>query len=199
MDEGGRVRTTVATRETSDPHRDLWWAHTGGGGGNFGIVARYWFRSPDAPSADPGMLLPHAPESITTFKAEWDWSEVDRTLFLQLLKNHGAWCERQSDANSSYASLWTLFGNPSSLGFATYGGRINIVPSVATASAQRSSILDMACTTGWLDPQEEAKNLAWVRAFYQDLFAETEGVPMQARPTMEHSSIIPTLTLETTP
>lgn len=28
------------------------------------------------------------------------------------------------------------------------------------------------------DPQEEAKNLAWVRAFYRDLFAETGGVPV---------------------
>ena len=64
------------------------------------------------------------------------------------------------------------------LGLATYGGRINTVASEATASAQRHAILDMACTTGWLDPQEEAKNLAWVRSFYQDLFAETGGVPV---------------------
>ena len=256
VDEGGRVRTTVATRETSDSLHDLWWAHTGGGGGNFGIVARYWFRSPDAPGEDPAMLLPPAPDSITTFKAEW---------------------KRNSDADSPFASLWTLleihrqqFGkiivrgvstagtvagqqvddhlaalgqgisaphsrelqkmswlefalNPfpdlfaappggvsvkvkdgllkkqltdhqigvaydyltsaahdvmgGMLGFATYGGRINTVPSNATASGQRDSILDMACTTGWLDPQDEAKNLAWVRAFYRDLFAESGGVP----------------------
>ena len=38
------------------------------------------------------------------------------------------------------------------LGFATYGGRINTVAPDATASAQRGAILDMACTTGWLDP-----------------------------------------------
>jgi len=63
------------------------------------------------------------------------------------------------------------------LGLATYGGRINAVASDATASAQRDSILDIACTTGWLDPREEAKNLAWVRAFYRDLFAESGGVP----------------------
>ena len=64
------------------------------------------------------------------------------------------------------------------LGLATYGGRINSVapacqiPAIrradpfaqhqqmvdATASAQRDSILDIACTTGWLDPREEAKN-----------------------------------------
>src|SRR6266540_4272126 len=33
VDEGGRASAVVATRETSDPHRDLWWAHTGGGAG----------------------------------------------------------------------------------------------------------------------------------------------------------------------
>ena len=64
------------------------------------------------------------------------------------------------------------------LGLATYGGRINVVAPDATASAQRGSILDMACTTGWLDPADEARNLAWVRAFYRDLFADTGGVPV---------------------
>jgi hypothetical protein len=36
----------------------------------------------------------------------------------------------------------------------------------------------MACTTGWLDPQDELKNLTWVRTFYRDLFAESGGVPV---------------------
>jgi aclacinomycin oxidase len=64
------------------------------------------------------------------------------------------------------------------LGLASYGGRINTVASDATASAQRNSILDTACTTGWLDPREEEKNLKWVRTFYRDLFAESGGVPV---------------------
>ena len=278
VDEGGRASSVVATRETSDPHRDLWWAHTGGGGGNFGVVTRYWFRSPGASGEDPARLLPRAPESIYTFKAEWNWSDVDQPSFVRLLRNHGIWCERNSDADSPYASLWTLlevhrkqFGkiivrgvstagaaaerqvddhlaalaegivapngrelarmswlefalNPfpdlfampqggvsvkgkdallkkrftdrqigvaydyltrtdhdvmgGMLGLATYGGRINTVARDATAAAQRDSILDIACTTGWLDPQEEARNLAWVRAFYRDLFAESGGVPV---------------------
>jgi aclacinomycin oxidase len=278
VDEGGRASSVVATRETSDPHRDLWWAHTGGGGGNFGIVTRYWFRSPGASGEDPARLLPRAPESITTFKAEWSWSDVDEPAFLRLLRNHGAWCERNSGADSPSASLWTLleihrkqFGkiivrgvstagaaaggqvddhlealgegigapggrelarmswldfalNPfpdlfaappggvsakvkdallrkrltdrqigvaydhltrtdhdvmgGMLGLATYGGRINTVARDATAAAQRDAILDIACTTGWLDPGEEAKNLTWVRAFYRDLFADSGGVPV---------------------
>jgi aclacinomycin oxidase len=222
--------------------------------------------------------LPRAPESITTFKAELNWSDIDQPSFARLLRNHGIWSERHSDENSSYASLWTLleihrqqFGkiiirgvstggaaaerqvddhlaalgegivplngrelarmswlefalNPfpdlfaappggvsvkvkdallkqrftdrqigvaydyltrtdhdvmgGMLGLASYGGRINTVATDATASAHRDAILDIACTTGWVDPTEAAKNLTWVRAFYRELFAESGGVPV---------------------
>jgi hypothetical protein len=274
----GRARSVVATRERSDSNRDLWWAHTGGGGGNFGIVTRYWFRSPDAAGDDPATLLPRAPESITTFQTEWSWSEIDQPAFLKLLRNHGSWCERNSGADSPNASLFSLleihrkqFGkiivrglstaggeaerqidehlaalregisapggrvlermswlafalNPMPelftmppggvsvkvkdallrkrftdrqigvaydyltradhdimggvLGLATYGGCVNNVARDATASVQRGAILDTACNTGWIDPQDTEKNLAWVRAFFRDLFAESGGVPV---------------------
>jgi FAD/FMN-containing dehydrogenase len=278
VDADRRARTTVATREPSDPNRELCWAHTGAGGGNFGIVTRYWFRSPDANGADPATLLPRAPESITTFRAEWRWSDLDRSSFQRLLRNHGIWCEQNSGVDSPNASLWALlevhrqqfgkiivrcvstagaaaerqaddhlaalsagivppigremasmswlafaldpfpdlFAAPPGgvslkvkdallrkrltdgqidvaydhltrtdhdimggiLGLATYGGRVNTVSPDATASAQRGSILDLACTTGWQDPRDEANNLAWVRAFYRDLFAASGGVPV---------------------
>ena len=278
VDKSGRASSVVATSEKSDPNRDLWWAHTGGGGGNFGVVTRYWFRSPDASGDEPAKLLPRAPESITTVRAEWNWNDIDETSFLRLVRNHGIWCERNSDADSPNASLWTLlelhrkefgkiivrgvstagaaaerqvddhlaalsegfiapqareiarmswlefaldpfpdmFAMPPGgvsvkvkdallkkrftdrqiavaydyltrtdhdamggmLGLATYGGRINTVATDATAASQRGSILDTACTTGWVDPREEAKNLKWVRAFYRDLFAESGGVPV---------------------
>ena len=60
VDESKGPCTVVATCEPSDPNRELWWAHTGGGGGNFGIVTRYWFRSPDASGSEPDRLLPRA-------------------------------------------------------------------------------------------------------------------------------------------
>ena len=87
VDKSGRASSVVATREKSDPNRDLWWAHTGGGGGNFGVVTRYWFRSPDASGDEPARLLPRAPESITTFRAEWNWSDIDESSFLRLARN----------------------------------------------------------------------------------------------------------------
>ena len=45
VDPDGRASPVVATREISDPYGELWWAHTGGGAGNFGVVTRYWFRA----------------------------------------------------------------------------------------------------------------------------------------------------------
>jgi len=75
VDSAGHATATIATRDTTHPHRDLWWAHTGGGAGNFGVVTRYWFRSPDAVGSEPRSLLPLAPNSITTFRAEWDWTD----------------------------------------------------------------------------------------------------------------------------
>ena len=106
--KSGRAECVVATRDSSDPNRDLWWAHTGGGGGNFGIVTKYWFRDPTALGDDPAQLLPRAPESITTFEAEWDWSAMDRGSFARLMSNHGRWCEDNSAVDSPSASLWTL-------------------------------------------------------------------------------------------
>jgi FAD binding domain/Berberine and berberine like len=278
VDQSGKCERVIARREAEDLHHDLWWAHTGGGAGNFGVVTRYWFRFPEAAGSDPVTLLPRAPDSISTFRAEWSWNDIDHKSFVRLLQNHGAWCERNSDANSDNASLWTLFeihrqqfgtivyrgvstaggaaerqwdnhlaalcqgvrrpsGQESArmtwlefalnpfpdlfaappggvnvkvkdallkqrlndrqievvydyltrtdhdvmggmFGLATYGGRINTVPSDATASAQRNSILDMACTAGWIDPAEETRNLKWVRGFYRDLFGESGGVPL---------------------
>jgi FAD/FMN-containing dehydrogenase len=276
VDLHGGAGRVVATREESDPNRELWWAHTGGGGGNFGVVTRYWFRSRDTGGENPQTLLPRAPDKVTTFKAEWSWGDVDRPSFLRFLQNHGTWCERNSHSGSSNASLWTLFEihrkqfgriiyrgvstdsdaerqwrehlavigdgvdrpgvqdtaamswldfalNPipelfamppgganvkvtdallrkrltdqqietaydfltggdfdamgGMLGMATYGGRINTIPPDASASAQRGSILDLACSTGWLDPREEEQNVRWVRTFYRELFADTGGVP----------------------
>lgn len=64
------------------------------------------------------------------------------------------------------------------LGMATYGGKTNTVAPDATASAQRESILTMSCSAGWKHPHDEARNLAWVRQFYRDVFSDSGGVPV---------------------
>ncbi|MEV0761896.1 FAD-binding protein [Nocardia sp. NPDC050435] len=62
VDRAGTASTVLATR--GGPHADLWWAHTGGGGGNFGVVTRYLLRSPDASGDEPARALPAPPGAM---------------------------------------------------------------------------------------------------------------------------------------
>lgn len=96
VDGAGDVRAVVATREPSDPHRELWCAHTGGGGGNFGVVTRYWFRS-----------LPRPPARVVSFTVTWPWQGMDEHGFHRLVGNFGAWCERHGAPGTAQASLYS--------------------------------------------------------------------------------------------
>jgi hypothetical protein len=277
VDRDRRVRCVTASRDPSDPNRDLCWAFAGAGGGNFGVVTKYWFRTPGTSGGDPAGLLSAAPESIATLRAEWSWSDLDRAGFTRLLTNCGRWAEENSDPESPANALFTLliahrrqlgtivvrgvstagvsaehqltayldaicdgiprpdphiarmtwlefalnpfpdlFASPPGgvrvkvkdallkrrltdrqldvvhnyltrtdgdviggmFGLASYGGRVNSLPPEATAAPQRNAILDMACSTGWLDASQNDRNLAWARRFYHDLFADTGGVPV---------------------
>lgn len=106
VDQTGTVRTVVATREPNDPNRELWWAHTGGGGGNFGVATRYWFRSPGATGSDPTQLLPKAPGSTLDLTATFPWEGMDETRFARLMRNQAEWCENNSAVNSPTNNLY---------------------------------------------------------------------------------------------
>ncbi|MBA0050216.1 FAD-binding protein [Streptomyces sp. AJS327] len=107
VDREGAARAVVATRDRDDPNRDLWWAHTGGGGGNFGVVTRFWFRAPDA-SADtePSHMLPEPPSTALTFTGEWSWKGMDEGDFTRLVRNHGRWAERNASPRDRTAALY---------------------------------------------------------------------------------------------
>ncbi|MEV1156046.1 FAD-binding protein [Micromonospora chokoriensis] len=109
VDRSGTARAVVATREPTDPHRELWWAHTGGGGGNFGVVTRYWFRTPGAEGEDPSRLLPTPPAEVLDSLVFWSWPELTPESFRRLLHNHGRWHERHSAPDSPYTSLFSIF------------------------------------------------------------------------------------------
>ncbi|WP_327261116.1 methyltransferase domain-containing protein [Streptomyces sp. NBC_01232] len=102
----GTVRTVVATREPDDPNRALWWAHTGGGGGNFGIVTRFWMRSPGASGTDPAQLLPKPPGALLIAMVNWSWEQCDLPAFTRLIGNFMAWHVEHSGVGSPYAGLF---------------------------------------------------------------------------------------------
>ena len=107
VDGHGNARTVLATRDGDDPDHDLWWAHTGGGGGNFGIVTRYFLRSPGAPRTDPARMLPKPPPQLWLLQVAWSWDQLTEQGFTRLIQNFGSWHEQNSAPDSPYAGLFS--------------------------------------------------------------------------------------------
>jgi hypothetical protein len=75
----------------------LLWAHTGGGGGNFGIVTAYYFGA-----------LPSPPGEVLVASTIWPWSELSPEAFATLLRNYGSFLQAHSSPGSPYAGLFAL-------------------------------------------------------------------------------------------
>ena len=171
VDAAGTVQRVIATREAGDPNRELWWAHTGGGGGTFGVVTRYWFRSPGVDGRDPFRALPRAPESVVTLKAEWSWGDVDEGEFRGLFRNFGDWCEEHSDAASPQATMFSgMLVGPMA------GGRIEMrAMSIAGAGAEEQLAAHVSAVGGHVGMySQKLERMSWL-AFalnpFPDLFA----------------------------
>jgi hypothetical protein len=164
LDAAGQPRTVVATREPDDPNRDLWWAHTGGGGGNFGVVTRYWLRSAGPAAKDPRALLPKAPRAMRRRIRMWSWDTMTQAAFTKLLNNHAAWFAANSAPGSPAATVWgALFVGHRSAG--TLGivcGVDDDVPGAAqlldahlaavSAGVGLTPVLETTEQLPWLDP-----------------------------------------------
>jgi FAD/FMN-containing dehydrogenase len=98
VDADGRARAVRVNRDSTDPdERELLWAHLGGGGGNFGIVTRFWFRDP-----------PLAPSEAHLVSMAWNWSELSRSGFGDLIQSFGRFFAANSAVGSPYDGLFAL-------------------------------------------------------------------------------------------
>jgi FAD/FMN-containing dehydrogenase len=100
VDADRRARWVRATRDSTDPTEvDLWWAHTGGGGGNFGVITRYLFRE-----------LPPGPSEAWLASLSWEWSELQShpEILFRLIENYGTFFEQNSGVGSRYSTLFAL-------------------------------------------------------------------------------------------
>ncbi|MCA2216631.1 FAD-binding oxidoreductase [Jidongwangia harbinensis] len=161
VDRDGTARAVVATREPDDPHRDLWWAHTGGGGGNFGVVTRYWLRTPGA-TGDPSRLLPASPQRMLESVVALPWEGTGEPAFGTLVRNFGRWHEQHSAPGVPAADLYGLFLlSHRSAGYVTLvaqidadrpgaDGLVTDFESVVTAGAGVAPIFTARRTMPWL-------------------------------------------------
>ncbi|TWD84844.1 FAD/FMN-containing dehydrogenase [Kribbella amoyensis] len=105
VDARGRARSVVATRDNR--YSDLWWAHTGGGGGNFGVITRYLLRTPGVRGSDPAKLLPKAPARLLSNVLAYDWKTVTKAGFTRTLRNFFDFYEQHNAPDSPYATLYS--------------------------------------------------------------------------------------------
>jgi FAD/FMN-containing dehydrogenase len=98
VDRNGSVQTVKVSLDSTDPdERLLLWAHTGGGGGNFGVITRFWFRD-----------LPAAPELAVIDSQAWNWGDLQEDHFVRLVSAYGEWMVSNSDPGGSFDGLFAL-------------------------------------------------------------------------------------------
>ncbi|WP_284753214.1 FAD-binding protein [Arthrobacter sp. efr-133-R2A-120] len=133
----GTVAVSRGTRDPRDPHHELWWAHAGGGGGNFGIATRYWLRSPSATGEQPEKALPAPPRHVWLSTVAWDWASIDEAAFTRLLNNHGRWHEVNSAPGAPEANLFAQLKT-----WHRSGGSITMDTIVDGATPDATGVLD---------------------------------------------------------
>jgi hexose oxidase len=280
---GKSARSIYVSKNATDPgERDLFWAHCGGGGGNFGVITRYYFNElPDSPATayisslaiswndltetilhevldwmallasrddnwrqfgicalfhkahgeivitvQTAVLAGEKPnliyeqyvrpvfndlEKITAYKTpskssvphlsglfRHNTNATHYTFYEAVQTLNGSGANQRGKYKSAYmrkpfppeqvGAIYRQLQNiPAGLTLAdmtqsllqvdTYGGRINIVDSAATAIPQRSSILKLQYQTYWTDEQQDEAHLQWIRDLYTSVYAAEGGVP----------------------
>ncbi|REK90083.1 FAD-binding protein [Streptomyces inhibens] len=104
--DGQHAEVVIARRDSPERElRNLWWAHTGGGGGNFGVVTRFWFKG-----------LPKPPSEVLLHAVAWPWEKLKKhpERFKSLVRNYGLFFERENtqelpkSLRGDYSDMFTL-------------------------------------------------------------------------------------------
>jgi len=98
VDAVGNASAMVVTDgSTNSDDLNLLWANQGGGGGNFGIVTRFFFRE-----------LPPAPPEAHLVTLAWNWSSMTQSQFTTLVQRYGSFLQQNSAPDSPFDGLFAL-------------------------------------------------------------------------------------------
>jgi FAD/FMN-containing dehydrogenase len=95
VDGAGQAQIIVAAK--GGEAADLLWACQGGGGGNYGIITRFWFKD-----------IPEAPGEAHLVNLAWDWDGMDEEEFGEIVGRYGRFLEDNSAPGGPYDGLFAL-------------------------------------------------------------------------------------------
>jgi hypothetical protein len=176
VNENRQVEKTIATLEEDDSNRELWWVHTGGGAGNFGVVTRYWFRTPGVYNKEPSKLLPTAPAVIETAEIDWNWNDITEKGFQQLVSNYCNWCKEHAGYGTGADSLFATLHLWNKI-----TGKIQLKGVLADAGRADEVLQDLlqALGNGMNIPYHlERKKMTWLEFAlhpFPDIFTDQKG------------------------
>jgi hypothetical protein len=81
----------VADNSIEKAQYDLYWSHRGGGGGNFGVITKYYFKT-----------LPNAPKSAFITSVAFPWADLTPQVLYDLLAWYAQFAQRMDN--------WRQFG-----------------------------------------------------------------------------------------
>lgn len=84
----------VCASSANASERDLFWAVCGAGGGNFGVITRYYFAQ-----------LPDAPAYTSLWSASWHWDQINRAALGQLLAAYAQMVLQMPESDFSLLKL----------------------------------------------------------------------------------------------
>jgi FAD binding domain/Berberine and berberine like len=145
--QDGQARLVQAVK--GDPVTGgLLWAHTGGGGGNFGVVTAYYFDH-----------LPRPPAQVVLATTTWPWSALTADDFATLLRNYGQFLAANSSPASPYAGLFSgLLVNHRS------AGRISMTTQAAGPAISLLPGFLAAVSAGVPGGSTTTSSLPWLQA-----------------------------------
>lgn len=98
VDAQRKASAVIVRKDAANPDEQaLLWANQGGGGGNFGIVTRFFFRE-----------LPPAPPEAYIANLAWNWSSMTQQQFTTLVQRYGEFLKENSAPGSPFDGLFGL-------------------------------------------------------------------------------------------